>query len=398
MDSNKQARHIFWLIIPVCLVVPFNNDLFISGLPAISQYFSGSNTSLVMSIALLGLACSQPFYGPLLDRYGRRPVLLVGLLIYTLASAQIMLTHSFNLLLIGRFLQAIGVCSAIISAFAIAKDIYKNEELIKATSLIMAMIAISPTIAPLVGAILNTLWGWRASFIFLFIIGCFFIVLIYIVLPETLRNKNLNAIAPKYIIANYFNLAKCPGFISYCLVSGFSYGILFSYFNLSTLFIIQQMHFGLISYGIIVAINALALMGMSVFVPRIMKIISLQHTMHLGLIVILIGGLMMAIINVHSILDLYTFILPMFVTTLGIGMIRPTASTGAMQLADNKVSGSASAFFNFVSFLGGTTATMLSAKFINQVTSFGLFIAIMATGGLLMISINAVKYRASTVI
>ena len=265
--ETRSYKFIFLAVLSVCLVPPLSNDIFISGLPAINQHFPGANTALILSIALFGLALAQPFYGPLLDRFGRRPVLLTGLWIYTLASAQVMLTDSFTALLIGRFLQAIGACSAIITVFAIVRDTYQHDQLIKATGLIMAMIGISPTLAPLIGSLLNNVWGWRASFVFLFIIGCLFLGLIQFFFKETLLNKNTSALAWKNILGNYLRLAQQPNFLTYCILSGSSYSILFSYFNLSSLFIIQQMHFGLISYGLIVAVNAIAIITMAKLTP-----------------------------------------------------------------------------------------------------------------------------------
>ncbi len=122
-------RFIFTTILSVCVIVPLSNDIFISGMPAMKQYFAvGDNISWVLSFSLLGLAAAQLFYGPFSDRFGRKPVLLFGLLLYTFASAQVMSTDSFSWLLLGRFIQAMGACSAITSALAIARDRCEQKE------------------------------------------------------------------------------------------------------------------------------------------------------------------------------------------------------------------------------------------------------------------------------
>lgn len=381
--KSRTHKILFILILSVCLVVPFSIDLFISGLPAISKQYPGENVSLLLSIALLGLALAQPIYGPLLDRYGRRPILLTGLVIYTLASAEIMLAHSFSALLTGRFIQAIGGCSAIIGAFAIVRDTYHGEELVKGMSLIMAMIGVSPALAPLIGSILNAAWGWRASFAFLFIIGCIYTLLIFFFFKETQLEKNHHALKVKNIIGNYKNLAIQSNFLKYCIISAFSYGILFSYFNLSSFFIIEQMGFHLINYGIVVAINALAIITMARVTPHFIKKIKLKFTLQIGLLIICCGGLILWISNL-ALTNLYTFMLPMFLITLGIGMIRPTASAGAMSIAPHKLAGSAAAFFNFISFVGGSMATVVTAKLINQVSHFGVFVMLMGISAILL--------------
>ena len=94
------------------------------------------------------------------------------------------------------------------------------------------------------------------------------------------------------------------------------------------------------------------------------------------------GGLIMYLLNHYFTNTIYTFMLPMFLTTIGIGMIRPTASAGAMQAAPHKIAGSASAFFNFISFVSSSIATTLTALFISQVAGFGLFIVLVGIAAL----------------
>lgn len=383
--KSKYDQWVFTAILSVCIVAPLSIDIFISGLPAIKEYFNGANVSLILSVALLGLALAQPIYGPLLDRFGRKPVLVAGLCIYTFAGVLVMCTSSFTLMMIGRFLQAAGACSTTVSVFAIARDRCDKDKLVYATSLIMAVIGISPIIAPLIGSFLNAFWGWRASFVFLFIMGCVYILLVQLYLKETLQNKNLQAFRIKEIINNYSGLAKTQGFVIYCLISGFSYSVLFSYLPLSTLFIIQQMHFSLISYGWIVATNAIAIISMATLAPRLANKITLLKTLFFGFLLITIGGFVMALINVSFKTNIYTFMLPMFLTTLGAGLIRPTASASAMQLAARPVAGSASAFFNFISFACGSIASSFSMKIISNVTGFGVFILAMGFTALVII-------------
>lgn len=375
---------LFKLIFSVCLVVPFSIDIFLSGMPAMANYYAGKNISLILSVALFGLAIAQLIYGPLLDRFGRRPVLLAGLWLYTLASAEVMLTHNFTLLVIGRFLQAIGACSATISVFTIARDIYHQEKLLQAMSFLMALMGISPILAPLLGSVLNQYWGWHASFIFLFAMGCFYTIVIQFFLPETQQQKNLNALKLNHIVFNYFSLLSNAKFTLICLVSGLSYSVLFSYFNFSAIVIIKQMHISMIHYGLIIAVNALAIIMMAKVAPKLAEKLTLFKTMQLGILFLLFGGFLMWLINHYMINSLSSFMLPMFLATIGIGLIRPTASTGALQLANIKIAGSATALFNFCAFVAGSLATTLTSQWITQVSAFGLFVALMALLGLIL--------------
>lgn len=383
MKISKIHRLILTTILSVCVIVPLTNDIFISGIPAMKQVFVGNNISLVLSFSLLGLALGQLFYGPLSDRFGRKPILLTGLVVYILASAQVMTANSFAALLAGRLFQAIGACSATISALAIARDTCEHHELVGATSLIMAIMGVGPALAPLIGSFLNHTWGWRASFEFLFILGCCYFIWVAIFFKETHINKNKDALLFKNIWKNYLHLWQQPQFLRNCLTSGFSYGVLFSYIGLAPFFIIEQLHFSVLSFGIIVAINAIAIIITAAFIPTFVTRYSLQAMTRTGLATIFSGGVMMWLLNIFYAMNIYTLMIPIFFTTIGIGMIRPTASAGAMQHVQRNLAGSAASLFNLISFVSGTIAITFATKFIQNEVNFGLYIG--ALGGLALL-------------
>lgn len=366
------------LIFMVCLVVPFSIDIFLASLPDMNIYFHNANSVLVMSIFLLGFSLSQPFYGPLLDRFGRRPVLLVGLLIFLLASWQLMFVNSFSFMLVLRFVQALGACSAVIAVPAIARDVYQNEELLKAISFIMTMIGVSPAIAPLFGSILAHFFNWRASFVFLFILGAFFISFVFFLFKETIAHKNYQALHVKNIVSNYAHLAKQKKFISPTITAALSYSVMFAYLNLSSMFILKQMHFSMLQYGIIITLNAIPIILMASLTPRIAKRISLTNIMQIGLGFIFIGGIMMWILNNFIVHNIYSFEFPIIVALVGIGLIRPSASASALGAAEKKIAGFASAFFNFTGFMAGAFSSAISSRIIINVENFGVFICFVA--------------------
>ncbi len=387
---DKFPAVIFALILSTCLVIPFSIDIFLSGLPAIAAHFPGVHVSLVLSIALLAFALAQPFYGPLFDRFGRRPVLISGLWIYTLASAAVMLSDSYHGLLVGRFFQAIGGCSTTIGIIAVVRDTYQGEQLLKVTSIIMAMIGISPTLAPLLGSVLNDAWGWRASFVFLFILGCFFLLLIQGFFKESLAHKNLHALGFKNIFINYHHLATQEFFLMYAIAGGIAFSVLFSYFSLSSLFLINQMHLSLVSYGLLVAVNAIALIGMALLAPWLHHRLSLRILQCSSFVLMLFGGVSMWAINAFYAATPLHFMLPMFITTIGIGLVRPVSSTGIMQLAPNHLIGSTSSLFNFIVFIMGAIASAFSPLIIDTVSDLGFFIVVLSLIGLALPLFNKV--------
>nr|WP_159084644.1 MFS transporter [Dongshaea marina] len=149
----------FYLVLSVCLVTPLSNDLFLPSLPSMAEYFKTPHIQWVMSVFLIGLAVPQLLYGPLFDRFGRKPVLMGGLLIFTLASIAVATSTHFYGLLTARFFQAIGACCSVAGSMAIARDLFDKKHLVKVIAMIMLLIGVCPVLSPLLGAI------WRAGLV-----------------------------------------------------------------------------------------------------------------------------------------------------------------------------------------------------------------------------------------
>lgn len=371
------------LIFGTCLIVPFANDIYIPALPDIARAFPGSDASLILSIFLLGLALSQLIYGPLLDRFGRKPVLTIGIVLYTLASVLVMTAVTFNMLLIARFIQAIGACSAFVSVMAILRDVYPKSRLVHATGVLMTMVGLCPALAPLLGGVLTHYFGWRSNFVFLFLLGVFFSMIVISFLRETIKEKNLGALNKHQLIGNYVALIANRFFLRFCICSALSYGVLFAYFTFSSHIIIEQLGYNQVSYGLILAINAIAILGTALLAPRLASRMGLAWVIILGTGIVIVSGVFMIILNALHALTLFTFMGPMFIATLGIGLVRPTASAGAMGSVVPTRAGTAAAGYSFSLFVGGSLATIIAGILVHQVVEFGVFMLLLGSGGFL---------------
>lgn len=374
------------------VMVPLTNDMFLAGIPAMQHVFLGQNIALVLGMSLLGLALAQPFYGPLLDHFGRKPVLIIGVLIYTLASLVVMQTNSFHILLVARIIQAIGVCSTITSGLAIARDLYEGPKLTQTLGYLSALMAIGPVTAPLLGSFLNIWFDWRASFQALFYLGIFYSLVIIICFKETHPAHYRKPLSFKYTMHTYKNLIKMNSFLNFCMASGFTYGAFFSFIALASIFMIKHLHLSLIAYGIAIAINGIVIMLTSIFVPKLCE----QHThatvSKIGLGFITLGGFFMFILNISSDNTIYTFMLPMLICTVGVGFVRTAASAGAMQLVNKSIAGTAASFYNLFSFVLSILAMSLSTAIIHSIAGLGLFIAILSSIALLLIALTSMLF------
>lgn len=389
MNAKINSR-LIWVCLSVVVLLPMSTDIYIAGFPAMSQFFATKHIGNVISVYLLGLAVSQPFYGPLLDRFGRRPVLVIGLFIYVVGTALTLLTHNYGLFLSARFIQAIGACSTISVAFAMIHDTWHEDEhaLVKAMGILMAIIGIFPAISPFIGSILTTIMGWRLCFYFLFALGFLYLVWTLIFTHETQEAKNVHAMKGSHIWNNYKSLFLRKNYILYSLTSAFSYGVMFAYLTVASLFIVADFGFSMLTLGWVSLVLGGIIFVCSIYVPRLVKKIGLTKTAAIGVTILAFGALLMLICGFVWGSSIYTFVVPMVVVVMGVGFVRPVASAGAMIGVEKDLSGSAAAGFSFVSFIGATICSTLAGFFHATVSIFAAYILLVSILAIISASMN----------
>jgi MFS transporter, DHA1 family, multidrug resistance protein len=395
--KTKMSNMLFWACLSVVVLTPLSNDIFISGFPDMSRFFGTHEIGYVISIFLAGLASAQLFYGPLLDRFGRKPVLVVGLSIFVIGSAMTALMTDYTFFLLARFIQAVGVCSTISTAFAIIHDVKHGDKhaMVSAMSAMMAVIGVFPALAPLLGSVLTTLMGWQLNFYVLLGLGCFYLFFIAFFFHETQESKNLLAIKKQHIWDNYSSLCKKKCYMSYCTISALSYGAIFSYLTVAALFIMSDFGFSAMTLGWVSFVLGVTLFTCSILVPKLVKKIGLPKGAVIGTLFLAFGALLMMLCAFMWGSSIYTFVGPMAVVAVGVGFIRPIASSGAMLGIEKRLSGSASAGFSFLSFVGGTVCSAVASHLRHSVIHFACFILAV---GLLAIVFAVRNYRRPVVV
>jgi len=168
---------------------PLSVDMYLASLPDMGRLLGApaSQVQLTISFYLFGFAIAQVFYGPLSDRHGRKPVLLAALAIYLTATLACALSTSIEALIAARFAQAVGSSGAIVLARAVVRDMYDGASLGRELSKIAAIMALAPLFAPLIGGVLQTLFGWRANFVGLFCYSAMAAAMAWLLLPNRYR-------------------------------------------------------------------------------------------------------------------------------------------------------------------------------------------------------------------
>jgi len=297
-------------------------------------------------------------YGPLLDKYGRKKPLLVGLCIYLVASLFCAYTKSADNLIILRFIQALGSCSGMVAGRAMVRDFYAPREAAKVFSLLMLVVGISPILAPSVGAFVLTHYEWHGIFIVLTLIALIILLGTIFILPESYKGNTALSLKPKHITQNYWEVFRNPLFLTYSLVGGIAASGLYAYLAGSP-FVLQNLY-GLseAQYGMAFAFVASALILATQLNRFLLNHFSSETISKRACLFQATVGLIMLIITLSGGMSLSILIASIFLFLCGQGFIFPNTSALALTPFD-KQAGSASALLGCMQMGFGAISSAL---------------------------------------
>lgn len=190
MKKNNSNKKNFYLILILGLLTaigPFSIDMYLPAFPDIAKGLHTTVAQVMLSLSsfFIGISAGQLLYGPLLERFGRKKPLYLGLFIYLVASVGCAMAASVNALIMLRLLQALGGCVGMVAARAMVRDLFEVKENAKIFSMLMLVVAVSPIIAPTLGGYVTALFGWRYVFVVLIVVALLILTGIHFLLPES---------------------------------------------------------------------------------------------------------------------------------------------------------------------------------------------------------------------
>ena len=327
---------------------PLSMDMYLPSLPALGQalHASTAQVQLTISTYLFGFAAGQIIYGPISDRFGRRPVILIALGLYGVGSIICAAAPSIETLTAVRFIQALGGAGSIVLARAVVRDLYSGVRAGHQLSLMGSITAFAPIVAPVIGGTLQTAFGWRASFILLVLFAIVSATAAARFLPETLKQRASGPFSLATMAGLYRSVLVHRGFLA-------NLGILTATFVgllawVSGAPIVMQGIYGLspLKFGATYAVGAGGYMLGTTIASRIVMRLGLDRTVGIGVAVQAFGGLAMVLIVALDLAHVAWLVGSMTIYLTGMGLAMPQTMAGALTPFPDRA-GTASSLMGF---------------------------------------------------
>lgn len=329
---------------------PMSIDMYLPSLPTLAVEFGASTsaTQLTLSAFFVGLAIGQALYGPLADRFGRKPALYVGLTVYAIATIGCASAHSIESLIVWRFAQALGGCAGVVVARAVVRDLFDQWGSARMLSTMMLVMGAAPMLAPLLGGWLLAVSGWRSIFWALLVFGLLCLFATIVALPETRpRSEEVSGVGAA--LRDYARLLRHRRFVGYVLAGGFAQAGMFAYISGSPFVFIDVYGVPAHAYGWLFGLNALGLITASQINARLIRRFGPDRLLARANLANVVFGLLLAVVAWARWGGLVALLVPLFGYVASLGFSYPNAAAGAMAPFPERA-GSASAMLGTVQF------------------------------------------------
>ena len=311
---------------------PITTDLYLPALPAMTQGFGATmpQAQLTLTALLLAFGMSQLVWGPLSDRFGRRPVLLWGLALYVLASAGSVVSGSMEQLVLWRTLQGVAMGAGVMGARAIVRDLYPPAEGARIMSKGLTGLGVIACASAPLGALLAEYLGWRTALGALAVFGAGTLLVLAWRFEETLSQKNMAALQPATLLRTWAQILRHPTFWAYTLLATTSYGGLFTFLAASSFVFIQVLGLSKPAYGLAMLTMSLSYIVGTFICRRLLPALGVRRTVALAGACTLTAGTSMGVLALAGVQHVAAIMLPFYLFMLGHGVHQPCGQSGAV--------------------------------------------------------------------
>ena len=351
-----------WLTVLLGLLValtPLGTDSYVPTLPAIALAFSApvAEVQFTVTTFFFGIAAGQLAWGPLSDRFGRRPALLCGLALYLASALACLWAESLAAITLWRFVQGLGMSSGPVLARTIVRDLHSHERAARMLARMMVVFGIVPIAAPLIGALLLTWWGWRGTFGLLAVMAVGLLASVALVLGETAPQKAGTA-SPVRIARTFLSILREPRFVApFCVLLGAQLGI-FAFVTNSAFVLVNALGLSAREYSVLFAVVMVGQISGAWFTSRMVMRLGIAGMLRFGTRLACASGAVAAMLAWGGVNHWAAIVLPFMAFMFAASCVVPNATAAALSPFP-KSAGTASSLLGACAFVLGAAVSMV---------------------------------------
>jgi len=365
------------VLVAVAALNPIGSSVVLPSLPSIRVDLATdvATTQFVLSGYLFATAVGQLLVGSVSDRFGRLPVLFIGLGIFCLAGIACALVSTMGALIVARVIQGIGGCAGVVISRAVLRDLFERDRAASALGYVTMGMAVAPMIAPILGGVVDQMLGWRAVFVLMVAAALLILGLTWFVLPETRPIDEERQIRSP--LANIATLLSVPAFWAYALTTAFTSGVWFSFLAGAPFIAAELLGFDSIEVGISLAVTTIGYFIGNFLSGRFSQRFGVPLMIAIGNTIQLVTISVMVMLTVAGWLNVWTFFSPVAIISIGNGIALPNAIAGSLSVRPD-LAGTASGTSGSIQFGMGAVAMVITGSALAVSPTAFTLVAVMA--------------------
>ena len=369
----KKSVFIFPLLLVLSEMASYlSNDMYLPALPQIMRDFhiTQHQVQLTLSSWFLGSASMQLFVGPLSDRFGRRPIFILGMILFVISAFGCAIASNIYLLIFFRFIQGSVLCFVIVAGYATIHELYDQARAIRILALMSSIAVLAPAFGPFLGSLILNIANWRWNFWFLLILGIILLILHIKWMPEPLSADSRHSLHIRRVLSQYRDIIANRGFLTFTLAFSFIFCGFISWIAAGPFYVIDQFGYNPSAFGFFQILIFICFISSNQLVKYMMEKIGVNKLIQWGLIITLLGGITAFYLAIAMPHFLGGLVIGMMIFSFGSGFTFAPLQRLAIE-ASNEPMGSRMAILStFISGFGLLASILVSIVYNGKLISF----------------------------